>query len=214
MLHSSSEVPVDLSAPRTPAAEPRRATVARPMTFKSLVLDRGTGHFTTARGEGSSTGPDPVSYSVEVEGGLEVAPADFAEAVDATLADSRGWRGIAEHEFQRVEQGQEVRVLLATPETVDVLCAPLQTDGEVSCRNQDRVVINAKRWFYGAEPFNRPLREYRRYVINHEVGHALGYGHQACPEPGGVAPVMLQQTLGLDGCTANPWPVAGPPPDE
>ena len=67
-------------------------------------------------------------------------------------------------------------------------------------------MINAIRWTRGAVSFGDDLAAYRIYVINHEIGHSLGLGHAACPGPGRKAPVMLQQTIGLDGCTANPWP--------
>lgn len=207
----SVDAPLDAQSPRTPQATPRRVTTAKHVRMTPRVPSRGTGRFALARTSGSSTGPMPLRYSVAVEGGLEVDPARFAKAVEATLADARGWRSVGDHEFERVVTGAEIRVLLATPDTVDRLCAPLQTRGEVSCRNQDRVVINAKRWFFGATPYPRPLGEYRQYVINHEVGHALGYPHQPCTSSGAPAPVMLQQTLGLDGCAPNPWPRTGPP---
>lgn len=82
--------------------------------------------------------------------------------------------------------------------------------GRLSCREGDRVIINLTRWLEGTTDWDGSLADYRAMVINHEVGHALGHGHLGCPGPGQLAPVMMQQTKGLDGCVGNPWPFLGP----
>lgn len=48
--------------------------------------------------------------------------------------------------------------------------------------------------------------DYRRYLINHECGHALGLGHWAKVPPGQKSPVMHQQSRGFFGMRPNPWP--------
>jgi hypothetical protein len=84
--------------------------------------------------------------------------------------------------------------------TTDRLCAPYLTRGEVSCQNGNRVVLNAKRWLLGADSYGSDLTNYRRYLVNHEFGHALGNHHVDCPGRGRLAPVMMQQTKGLGDC--------------
>lgn len=145
-----------------------------------------------------------IVYRVEIEDGLPVSARAFAEAVDKTLADERGWTSQG-YAFQRTPDAQ-LRIVLASPTTTDRLCHPLQTNGKVSCRNGNDVVINARRWVDGAKSYPDDLARYRQYVVNHEVGHSFGLGHRSCPGTGAKAPVMLQQTLGLQGCEANPWP--------
>jgi ssRNA-specific RNase YbeY (16S rRNA maturation enzyme) len=149
-----------------------------------------------------------ISYDVRVEKGLPYNVDEVAATIHQILNDDRSWVGTGQWRFKLVGPGEkaDLHAYLATPKTTDDLCFPLLTGGEVSCRNGDRVVLNAKRWAFGAEAYGEDVTNYRRYLVNHEFGHALGFGHVECPGRGKPAPIMMQQTKGLDGCKRNPWP--------
>jgi hypothetical protein len=185
-----------------PGAEPAQQAAAAPE-----VPQRGDGTFAVAPGSSDPVGSGGlVRYSVEVEGGVPLDPAQVAETVDAVLADPRSWSGSGRWTLQRTDADPDVRIVVTSPDTTDDLCAPLRTNGQVSCRNGGNVVLNALRWTEGASSWGDDVAGYRQYLVNHELGHFLGFGHVPCPGPGQPAPVMLQQTLGLQGCTANAWP--------
>lgn len=194
----------------TLAPSPKPSPTPTPTPTPSDPKDfpqRGAGTFTLADAvdvDGSGSGRDR-RYTLEVEDGLPQDPATVATQVASVLGDERGWRSDG-WSFTQVESGGDFRILLSSPDTVDALCAPLLTRGEVSCRNGNRVVLNVKRWATGVEFYGGDLTGYRTYLVNHEVGHALGKFHVGCPSPGAEAPVMMQQTKGLQGCVKNPWP--------
>jgi hypothetical protein len=196
------------------ASEPRASRAATTATRPPTTIpESGSGRFRVETGESAATGiGELLTYSVEVEEGLPIEPSSIARTVETVLADERGWIAVDPRSLQRVEHDPDVRIRLATPETADRLCVPLDTGGRLSCRNGENVVLNAWRWVNGADSYGGDLVAYRRYMINHEFGHALGNGHVSCPASGSLAPVMLQQTKGLDGCRPNPWPARGPEP--
>ena len=203
-------VPSEAGGPAGGAsASPSPSAEEEPVLLRSVVeeVDTADGEFSVVRGEGDVMGRGPVTtFAVEVEQGLPGDAGDFAEAVELILGDPRSWGDDGERAMQRVDgDDADIRVMLAAPDTVDRLCAPLNTNGYVSCANGNRAVINQNRWVSGVPHFDGDLETYRIYLINHEVGHTLGHGHVFCPGPGEVAPVMQQQTLDLQGCEANGW---------
>jgi hypothetical protein len=149
-----------------------------------------------------------IRYDVRVEDGLSVDPDKAAVLIQRVLDDRRSWRGTRRWRFELVPVGESasLHAYIVTPKTTDRLCAPYLTRGEVSCQNGTRVVLNAKRWLLGVDSYRSDLTNYRRYLVNHEFGHALGKHHVDCPGPGRPAPVMMQQTKGLGACRKNPWP--------
>lgn len=151
--------------------------------------------------------PEDVTVRVLVERKYADEADAFAWAVEEALGDEAGWAA-AGHRFVLVDGDAEITVVLAKPKTVDRLCAPLVTGGSFSCGRKGRAVINARRWHDGASTYRGQLAAYRTYVVNHEVGHLLGFEHAACPGKGRRAPVMLQQTKSLAGCRRASHPSA------
>ncbi|MGY1689980.1 DUF3152 domain-containing protein [Geodermatophilus sp. SYSU D01105] len=176
-------------------------------------VQKGAGTVTVVPGTSRVYGTGPLErFVVEVEDGIGVDGAAFAAAVEATLGDPRSWGAGGRMSFQRVgpeeaaARAYDFKVTLISPGNMEVYCPGVGTGGYTSCRYGDRAVINLARWETAVPDYQGDVATYRQYVVNHEVGHALGNGHQQCPGPGELAPVMQQQTLGLQGCAKNAWP--------
>ncbi|MGW6275368.1 DUF3152 domain-containing protein [Streptomyces sp. NPDC055060] len=154
-------------------------------------------------------------YRVDVEKGMGLDGELFAAAVQKTLNDDRSWAHQGGRAFERISSGKpDFVITLASPGTTAKWCAKSGLDTmqqNVSCDSAatERVMINAYRWAQGAKTYGDRIHPYRQMLINHEVGHRLGFNHTDCAKDGELAPVMQQQTKFLDHdgikCKANPW---------
>jgi hypothetical protein len=221
-------------APRvTPSSTPSAAAVPpnsdSDVTLASDALPsgaayttQGAGTFRVLPGQTRAVGTGRVwRYSIDVEDGVTgIELTRFATLVQNTLADPRSWsgHGVA---VQRVDSGRiDFHVTLTSAMTVRQLCGydlKIETScyamsGSVAGLAVNRVVLNDARWVRGDVSYLHDLAGYHVYMINHETGHALGHAHAHACLADGLAPVMMQQTIGLRSgmtgqtCRANPWP--------
>ncbi|MFE5891482.1 DUF3152 domain-containing protein [Streptomyces sp. NPDC056462] len=209
----------------TPDSSP---SVPAPLTYEQKMGEtyalgaklKGSGNFDAVPGIAKAPGTgQKYTYRVDVEQGLGLDGELFAEAVQKTLNDDRSWAHNGAYTFERIYTGTPNFVItLASPGTTAEWCAKSGLDttvDNVSCDSAatERVMINAYRWAQGSETYGDRIHEYRQMLINHEVGHRLGYSHVTCDKDGELAPVMQQQTKFLDHdgirCRANPWMYPG-----
>ena len=184
---------------------------------------RGDGTFRVLAGTTPVVGSGgPVrKYVIEVENGVTgIDLSAYAALIDTTLDAPKGWTG-GNHNLslQRVptEAQADFRIALTSSLTLRPPCGH-SLNIETSCwddqHGPSRVYLNVARWVRGDAQFGQDLSDYRLYMINHEVGHALGHVHTYVCLPNGLAPVMMQETITLKEhqgvgpliCQPNVWP--------
>jgi hypothetical protein len=143
-----------------------------------------------------------IRYTTSVDPDVRYSAKKFGDEIEIYLSDPDGWESMG-YEFVRVETNPNVHIRLSSPSTMlhesgckrdDLSCAEL---------NGRRMFLNAHRWTAGSKKSGQDLDGYRQYLVSHEMGHILGHDHVKCPGPGQPAPIMMQQTLGIETCRPN-----------
>lgn len=182
--------PKDLSA----AVETTKQTVANGGTVSVVLQPFATTK--TYRYCVSSRGADAAAQVPELK-----------KKLASTYTDLRGWTLDGQVQFVYVTSGCDFTVWLASSNqmsTFGAICDPVW-----NCEVDNNVVVNLDRWLQTSDSwraYGGSVEDYRDLLINHETGHMLGFHHLTCPGKGQPAPVMMQQSIDLQGCVFNVWP--------
>lgn len=135
------------------------------------------------------------------------------EALHSGTALSRdGWNIDGRIFFRPVASGGMLHFWLTDDNQVGEK-APVCSD-QWSCTVGNDIYINDENFANATDTWSsRDLADYQRYVVNHETGHFLDFDRRShANDPAlcgakGQAPVMMQQSIDLLGCTTNVWPL-------
>ena len=138
-------------------------------------------------------------YKVSVEPGINKSLKHFAKKVSEILNNKKSWK----LKFVQDNNDYHFEIILARPSLIKTTCG----FGKLSCADMvtNKIYINLNRWIKGSKFSKLNLEGYRNYVINHEVGHILGFDHDK-PIKNRLCPVMVQQTLSIGDAKPNPYP--------
>ncbi len=197
--------PADYSDLRQTVAKVKLPAIPRPAWLTKQIADEAAAKAAAQRKAANTV---TVTYDVTTRGVVTSNVAEFRQHANATLNDSRGWARM-NVVFREVAGGGMFTLVLAEASQLPTFSSGCSS--EYSCRAGRYVIINQTRWQQATPSWNQAggsLRNYQHMVINHEVGHWLGHGHRDCGAAGQPAPVMQQQSMDLQGCSFNPWPLA------
>ncbi|MBW3588368.1 MAG: DUF4988 domain-containing protein [Actinobacteria bacterium] len=151
-------------------------------------------------GEGDRT----YRYRVTSRGETHYALGSFRHDVRTIFADLRGLSLGGSLRFQIVASGEDLRIVLASPEEIGRSAGVC--DESYSCRVGNEILINDENWRNTTPQFGGSVEVYRKYLLRHEMAHWLGMDHAECPG-GGPAPLMMQQSKGTGSCHPNGIPL-------
>ena len=155
--------------------------------------------------------------SMMVDPGINYSHKMFNKKVRSVLKHPKGWEYIDGNVFFEFVPWtkhpnislNKITIRLSSNNTIEKICG-FQKE-KLSCCDMEtkECWLNYDRWTYGSKASGLPLYKYRNYMINHEVGHALGRLHVECPCEGCSAPIMMQHTITIGECKPNDKPIKG-----
>lgn len=157
--------------------------------------------------------PDTFCVKLAVHPLAETCLPIFQALATAYILHPHGWSRqgytfIVDGDEHRPVNQPVIHMTLAPQVVIDELFPEFNNQRLSVCdMNSREIYLNEARWnrLYDDDKSGMSLPAYRMYMVQHELGHALGFGHDHKAVEGGKAPIMMQQTLGTRGLHPNPF---------
>lgn len=198
--------------PETKQSQEEQA-VAKAVSAQSAALsdDEKTAILNKAQETAQNSGKPVTQYHYCIATKGNVGSADeFGNAAFRILNDEHGWPRAGAIFDQSTDGNCDFNLVLSQASEMTSFSPSCSV--EYSCRVDNNVIVNDDRWNGGTQQWlaaGGNLARYRTMVINHEVGHRLGHidNETTCAGEGQLAPLMQEQSMHLDGCKVNEYPL-------
>jgi hypothetical protein len=125
----------------------------------------------------------------------------LAAKADSALSGLQGWQLGGSLKFVRADSGCNFFLSLAS--AADMAKTNPSCAGKASCLSMGSLVFNTESWQSPPKGWSGGAAAYRGELIDHEVGHWLGFDHAPCTYSSASKPLMSTPTVVLGGCSPN-----------
>jgi hypothetical protein len=156
-----------------------------------------------------------LTYSLIIDKTLNMKKKYILDKLDFVLSNKKGWKKLG-YKFKYIDDIKDIDILIyiSPNDYIDNVCG-FDKEYKLSCAvtqsnkpNKGIIYLNVDNWRNGSKLSKLCLQDYRNYMVNHEIGHILGRDHLFAKDyKNKLAPVMIQQTKGIENCIPNCWPL-------
>jgi hypothetical protein len=163
---------------------------------QALSYTLNTKHVTTVTGAGAAT-PAVKTYRYCVN---PAESSDFRNLVTAALAAPQGWALGGRLAFTEAGSGCNFTVTRLGQTAMSALGPACQ--GQATCLVGGTLAVSEQALQGAPATWKGDAASYQTQLINHVVGHWLGFEHASCTAKS-AAPVLSTPTVTLGGCSPN-----------
>ena len=173
---------------------------------------KGAEYTYTAGGKASAVTPVAVISSTPATYRYCIAASDndnrtaLSATAQTALADPAGWALGGQVVFIRQDADCHLHIRIGDADylkSLSVMC-----DQQTTCRVGNEIGLLAAAWQQPSDTWKSGIAAYRTELINHEIGHVLGFDHPGCL-PDSIKPTLTTQSITLGSGCSPVWHVIG-----